>query len=269
MREYSEKIKTFISQNVKGRTTKELVEIVNAKYGTEFTESKMRSYKKNHNLKSGIRCGVPAGRATKRYPDEIFKFIKKNYKGVGHKEMSSLLNKTFGTNYTQSQIKSFYGNHKLNSGLTGRFYKGHTPANKGMKGYHTPGSEKGWFKKGNIPVGHKPIGSERIDNKDGYTLVKTAEPNVWELKHRIIWEKENGPVPEGHVITFLDGDKSNISLDNLALITMAESLHLTRAGLRSSNPEFTRTGILVAKVKLAGNKLKKRSTARAQVNENL
>ncbi len=73
----------------------------------------------------------------------------------------------------------------------------------------------------------------------------------------MLWEKKNGKVPEGYVLTFLDGDKSNFTLDNLALISMAESLEITRSNLRSTNPEFTKTGILIAKVKIARSKRKK------------
>jgi hypothetical protein len=73
----------------------------------------------------------------------------------------------------------------------------------------------------------------------------------------VLWEEKNGKVPEGHVLTFLDGDKRNISLENLALITMAESLEITRSNLRSANPDFTKTGILIAKVKIARSKRKK------------
>lgn len=232
MRRYPEEVHKFIAENVQGRTTKELVELVNAKFGPIFTESKMKSYKTNHKLKSGTPCGLPAGRPTELYPEEVKKFIEENHKGVGPKAMAELLNKTFGTNYTREQLKSYYGNHKINSGLTG------------------------YFKKGQKPLNHKPVGSERID-VDGYTLIKTAEPNIWEPKHKVLWEEKNGKVPEGHVLTFLDGDKRNISLENLALITMAESLEITRSNLRSANPDFTKTGILIAKVKIARSKRKK------------
>ena len=254
---YSQEVHEFIKANVEGRTTKELVKLVNSECGTEFTESQMKSYKTNHKLKSGTPVGLPKGHASSIFPQPVVDYIRTNYKGIGNKEMAERLNSEFGTTYTRSQIKGYYGNHHLNSGLDGRYKKGHIPINKGKKGYHFPGSEKGWFTKGHMPNNHKPIGSERVD-ADGYTLVKTAEPNVWMPKHKLIWEKRYGKVPEGYIITFLDGDKSNISIENLALITMAESLELTRSNLRSSNPEFTKTGILIAKVKNAGNKKHKK-----------
>jgi hypothetical protein len=194
---------------------------------------------------------------SKEYPQEVRKFILKHLQGTGPAKMAELLNKEFGTDYTRSQLKSYYGNHKLNSGTDGRFEKGHVPANKGKKGYHAPGCEKSWFKNGHISMNHRPVGSERIDNKNGYTLIKIAEPNTWVLKHKYIWEAANGPVPDGYVLTFLDGDKRNISLENLELITMAESLEINRSGLRCGNTELTKIGILIAKIKIAGKKKKK------------
>lgn len=50
------------------------------------------------------------------------------------------------------------------------------------------------FKKGHVPKNHKPVGYERI-TRDGYIEVKTAEPNVFELKHRLVWIEHNGEIP--------------------------------------------------------------------------
>ena len=184
-----------------------------------------------------------------KYSDEIRAFIEKNYKGNSPTVMTELVNKTFRTDYTKSQMRSYYKNHKLNSGVTGRFEKGHIPANKGRKGYCHPGSVKTQFKKGHIPVNHRSIGSERIDSKDGYILVKVAEPNTWKHKHRVLWEENNGPIPKGYVVIFKDGNKKNITLENLALVSRAEHLELTHSRLRSSNPELTQAGITVAKIR--------------------
>ena len=265
MRAYSQEIQDYIRLHVQGTTTENLVLMVNAKFNAGFTKAKMKSYKTNHKLRSGTPCGLPAERATMLYPAGIKKFIAKNHVGIGPKNMAELLNHTFGTHYTAKQMKSYYANHKINSETTGYFLKGHTPANKGQKGYYAPGCEKGWFQKGQVPVNHKQVGSERID-KDGYTLVKTAEPNVWRLKHRMIWEAAHGKVPAGYVVTFLDGDKHNFDPGNLALISQAENVVMETSSLRSENPEFTKTGILIAKVTLAGSQRKKR-IKRGNINE--
>lgn len=247
---YPKKVNDFIAKNVEGLTTKELAELVNIKFSTDFTESKMKSYKANHKLKSGTPGGWTSGKASKAFPEEVKTFIYDKYKGVGPTEMTDILNNTFQKDYKVSQLKSYYANHDLNSGISGHFNKGHVPQNKGVKGYHSPGSEKGWFKKGSVPHNNLAVGTELFKD-DGYMWVKISEPNVWRQKHILIWEAANGPIPKGHLLTFLDVDKSNIVLDNLALITMAESLALTRSNLRSVNAEFTKTGILIARLKVA------------------
>jgi hypothetical protein len=250
MKKYPKEVKTFIEQHVKGTTTSDLVELVNAEFGPIFTNEKMKAFKHNHKLKSGTPSHPKAGSPTKLYSKNVRAYITKNHDGISIMDMTDLLNETFGKQYTYKQIGAFYKNNKIRCGVDCKFQKGGVPQNKGRKGYHALGSEKGWFRKGNRPINHKPVGTEVIQGY-GYTWVKVDEPNVWMQKHRLIWEEENGKVPEGSIVTFLDGNKQNITLENLALITKAESLELTRSDLRSENAEFTETGILIVKVKRA------------------
>lgn len=248
---YPAEVHEFIRENVKGTTTKDLVRMVNEKFGTEFTVGKMVSYKKRYKLKSETLKGVPKGSPSKEFPEEIGKYIRENYKGIGPKEMTEMLNNVFGTQYTQQQLTSFYKNHNLNSGLNGRFQKGHVPANKGVKGVHSPGCEKGWFPKGNKPHNTLPVGTERIRPGDGYVWIKIAEPNKWRCKHLVVWEKHNGKIPKGKRIIFLDNNKENCSIDNLAMISNDVHLEMMRSQLRSEVSEITEVGISVAQLKVA------------------
>lgn len=246
---YSEAVKKFIADNVKGTPVKDLVEMVNAKFGLDFTESKMRSYKKNHGFKSGRPPGNPPGMPTKLYPDEVKAFIKANYKGVGPKEMAALLNKTFGTNYTHSQMKAYYGRNKLDSGVPGHFSKGFIPWNKGLKGINT-GGKATQFKKGNIPANWVPIGTERI-RKNGYIKVKVDDGRLnknWKAKHVAVWEAANGPVPPGHAIIFGDGNNRNFDLENLLCVSRAQLVRMNQNVLIQNDVELTKTGILIANV---------------------
>lgn len=130
-----------------------------------------------------------------KYTEEMRQFISNNVKGISNAELAGLFNKRFHTNVTTSQIKAYKANHHLSSGLTGHFVKGQPSHNKGKKGIHYLGSEKGWFSRGHMPHNHKPVGSERI-SKDGYVEVKVAEPKKWRLKHNVIWENANGKIPK-------------------------------------------------------------------------
>lgn len=113
------------------------------------------------------------------------------------------------------------------------------------------------FQEGNLPENTKPIGYERI-TKDGYVEVKVKmRPSRVDCndnfvaKHRLIWEQLHGPIPDDCVVIFKDGDKQNFDPDNLALVTKAQRLQMSRRGLFSSDPELTEAGIMVARVQVA------------------
>lgn len=232
--------------------------MTNAAFGTNFTPETMRQYKNNHKLKSGTPCGLPKGRATALYPAEVRDFIHENYKGTGYVAMAAKLKETFGREYTPTQIMGYYKNHKLDSGLTGRFEGGLVPPNKGKKGYCAPGAEKGHFKKGHTPHNKTTIGTI-VKKGDGYLWKKIGEGSRdWKQLHILTWEEAHGPVPDGYLVIFRDNNRDNCSLDNLTLISKAENGVMNRCGLRFENPEHTETGILIAKVKIAANKRKKK-----------
>jgi len=247
MRKYSDEVKAFIIENVKGMQIKALAELVNAEFGTAFTHGKMRSYLKNHGLVTGIGCGIPAGTPTRLYPAEVREVIKSNYVGVGHQGMADLLNEKFGTNYTKGQMKAIYARFKLNSGLLGRFPKGNVPVNKGKKGRSYPGMEATQFKPGNIPRNWWPVGTERL-RADGYVWKKVAEPNKWREKHVLIWEAAHGPKPPKHVIIFADGNRQNFDLDNLILISQAQLVRMNQKHLIRNDAELTKMGIVIADI---------------------
>ena len=263
-RKYGQELIDFIAENVTGMTTKELVDLVNTKFGTDFTESKMKSYKTNHGLKSGIGCGVPAGKPTKLYPEEVRKFISENYTGVGHQAMADMLNKAFGTSYTKDQMKAYYARFKLDSGLRGYFPKGHIPSNKGKKGHSYPGMKATQFKPGDKAHNWVPVGSERV-NADGYVDVKIQDGKLqknWRAKHILVWEEANGPVPKNHVVIFADGNKLNVTIGNLMLISRSKLLVMNRRGLVSKDADLTRTGAIVADVYLKIGERKKKGRSR-------
>lgn len=113
-----------------------------------------------------------------------------------------------------------------------RFKKGQTPPNKGKKLSEFMSEEAiektkaTRFRKGRVPHNHKPIGYERI-NRDGYIEVKVRDETYtrnFELKHRFIWEKHFGPIPESHNIQFKDGNKLNCNIENLYMISRAEQV---------------------------------------------
>lgn len=254
---YPPEVHAFIRENVVGRTAAELAAMTNSAFGTNFTKDTMRAYWKNHRLRSGTPHGLPKGHPSDTFPASVGDFIRANYKGTGHAEMAAMLKEKFGLDYKPSQIKGFYGNHKLNSGRTGHFQKGHVPPNKGKKGYCAPGCEKTHFKKGHTPANTMPIGTI-LTKADGYVWKKIGEGRFdWKQLHLLLWEEAHGPVPDGYVIIFKDGDRQHCVLDNLVMVTRGEHAVMNKHGLRPESPEYVDSAILIAKIKIAANKRKK------------
>lgn len=244
---YTEEHKVFFQTFILGHTDAEVAEEFNRRFKLQITPAKVKSYKNRFHIRSGTPKGNPKG-DSKLFPRAIRDFIRNNNVGKTAQQMVELVNSTFGTKYTKEQIKSIRGRMHLDSGLRCYFEPGHVPANKGVKGIHYKGCEKTWFKKGHTPHNHVSVGTE-VMNSDGYLKIKIAEPNVWEFKHIMEWEKHNGKVPEGCLISFKDGDHHNCGIENLMCITRAEHAILNHQNLRSSSPELTETGLVLAKLK--------------------
>lgn len=197
---------------------------------------------------------------SKLFNQEQIDFIVKNYKGIPFKELTKKFNTKFNTNFEVKQIQRFCGNNKLHNGIIGgRFEKGHQPWNKGTKGLCK--ANRTSFKKGQLNGRakqlYKPVGSERLD-KDGYLLIKVKDPNVWKLKHRVIWEEKHGKIPSKHCLMFLDGNKQNCSLENLVLVKRKDLVRFNQLRLPNNDPNITKVGLQVVEIKNQIVKRKKR-----------
>lgn len=75
------------------------------------------------------------------------------------------------------------------------------------------------------PLKRRPgaaIGTEKFMSARGYLMRKVSDTGHtgvdWQKVHRILWEEVNGPIPEGNFVIFLDGNKANVTINNLALL---------------------------------------------------
>lgn len=190
------------------------------------------------------------------YSDEEHKFIIDNVEGITLKELTKRFNEKFNLNVTENAIANRKNILGLRSGIVGgQFQKGHIPANKGKKGSMSPEQyekcKATMFKKGNIPANHRPIGSERVNRRDGSILIKVQDGHLqknWMSKSRYIYEQAHGKIPKGHKVIFADGNNRNFDLDNLILVSNAEEFIMNQRKLMSKDAEFTKTGVVIAKV---------------------
>jgi hypothetical protein len=190
-----------------------------------------------------------------KFTKEQIDFLRREAPGKKGTEILGLFNTAFNASLTISKLKNAQMRYRANSGIRGgQFRKGHSPTNKGQKWHEYMSaaaqekSRKTQFKKGQPIWNHRPVGSERICSKDGYILIKIEEPKKWRAKHLVIWEKANGPIPKKHVVIFADGNKLNIALDNLILISQAENARLNQIKLRHTDPEITKSGVMLARL---------------------
>lgn len=132
----------------------------------------------------------------------------------------------FGHDMSVAALNSLRKREGFRTGRTGHFEPGHISHNKGQRcpegtGGRHPNARKTQFKKGQVAPNYLGEGHERIDAQDGYVVMIVDEPNPWTgaktrpvHKHRWLWEQANGPVPDGHVLKCLDGDKTNTDPSN-------------------------------------------------------
>ena len=193
----------------------------------------------------GRTKGVKNKKPQHRWTDEEKEYLASIVKGKTYKELLALMNEKFGYEFSSQQIESALRRYNLKTGNTGQFKKYQEPWNKGLKGYM--GANKTSFKKGTIPPNYKPIGTERFA-KDGYIEVKVKNPNVWELKHRYIYKKHHGEIPNGYKVIFADKNISNFDIDNLILVSKAEMLILNKNKLIFEDKDFTKVGVNIAKI---------------------
>lgn len=153
------------------------------------------------------------------------------------------------------------------TGRTGCFAKGTVPPNKGKKGMPVhPNAAQTLFKKGQSPANQKPIGYEAVD-RYGYVKICVAEPNPWTgsrtfmaFKHRWLWEQANGPVPAGHALKCLDGNKLNTDPSNWVALPRGILPRLNGKSGRAfdkSPAELRPTILAIAKLEHAAHEIRK------------
>ncbi len=247
---------TYLNKISKGKSNKEIAQLINKKFNTNYTSSAISTKKVKLGIKSNYKY-VP------KYTDEIIEFIKNNYQDKDNIELASILNEKFNLDTTGDKISMLKANIKRRFGINlrtginnGCFKKGQNPPNKGKKWdeYLTKEqqekSKKTWYKKGNISSNNVPIGTERIA-KDNYIEIKVKDGNLnknWQSKHRYIYEQHYGAIPKGFKVIFADGNRRNFDINNLILVSNSEEFIMNRNKLFFKNGDLTKTGSNLAKV---------------------
>lgn len=197
---------------------------------------------------------------TRLFTVEQEKFIKENVKGTLTADLTDLVNETFGTSYTVSQVRNLKNRRRWRSGLTTHFEKGHKPFNKGLKQTDYMAAEQiektkaTRFKKNSVPPNWKEIGSTRI-SKDGYLEIKVSDlkgNKNYKAYHRIVYEKHHGvKIKEDEAVVFLDQNRMNFSIDNLKLVKRRELGKFNKEYAKMKHPELNEQILNLIKFELS------------------
>lgn len=209
--------------------TEEGLEYLRANYGTQDTHELAAHFNTTYQAikcKSNLLGLKKDNRKSIWYGDKL-ELLKKLYANSTNAEIGKLL----GHSEESISAAAFkYGlkksaEHVRTASAKGFFKKGQIPVNKGKKMppelyekvKHT------FFKKGHVSDNYRPIGSERV-SVDGYVEIKVQDPSIWKLKHRLVWEDNNGKIKQGFNVQFKDGNRENCEISNLYLITRKDQV---------------------------------------------
>lgn len=149
---------------------------------------------------------------------DYFKQIVNNHTT---QEIIDLWYNKFGEIITKNQIRSVKYRNKLYSNIKTTFSKERQPKDRPTK----------------------PMFAEKEH------LIKN-EKGKWVYKGRYIYELQNGKIPQNKTIMFLDGNRKNCKMSNIKIVTKRERIIIARNQLYFKNAELTKTGLLIAKLKL-------------------
>lgn len=186
------------------------------------------------------------------YTADQLQFLKVEYARLPLVQLAEKFNQRFKTDLTPKRIKSTLERRGITSGRCPQFRQGNVPWNTGKKG--SQGANATSWKRGNLPHNHRPLWSERI-NRDGCIEISVPEPNPYtgfptrfKLKHIWLWEQQNGPVPEGMVIVFRDGNNRNFDPANLLAVTRQELIAMNMHGYKSQPEELKPTILALSRL---------------------
>lgn len=157
------------------------------------------------------------------FSNKEIELIKKYYPENGSAKTSEIINDICHTNRTPKSIvkMAWKNNIKLNPDVISEFNK---HRNQGVKGKSAGSVRKGYRKNGKA-----------------YYKMKTADGR-WKTAGTVIWEKENGPIPKGYILIYLDGDNSNYQLNNLHLLDLKTYYQVvTNNNYKAGNSEITKS----------------------------
>ena len=154
------------------------------------------------------------------YSSRELAWIRKQ-RGMPRRAAHAMFCRTFRrSDVSLDNFKKLCARKGWRTGRTGCFPKGHIPHNLGKTMPYHANRARTQFKKGHLPHTTRYLGHERV-SMDGYVEISIADTNPhtgygrrYVLKHRYLWTQQHGPVPAGHCLKCLDGNRRNTDPSN-------------------------------------------------------
>lgn len=247
----TEEHKTYIVANYDKMSRKKMADNLSIGVTPINTFMQKKGLKISKSQSEKFRIEAMTGRTTFTKKDDDY--IKENYLKLPIKTIAKNINRSdtgiMGRlKHMKLEIPKELREQRKRQGM---YRKGHAPVNKGKKQteYMSPKAierTKGTrFKKDHIPL--------NAFEKDGVITIRTDHKNrhgrnykyirialgKWLPLHKHLWEQENGKIPKGHCLWFIDGDSMNCTLKNIELITRAENVRRNHSNFLSYPPEIS------------------------------
>ena len=168
----------------------------------------------------------------KKWTEQEIDWLRENINRYTNKQLCDILHRSKSSIQGSQKRFNIYRSpeERLRRLQATQFKKGHVPANKGIKGTHF--SPKSEFKKGHTPANIKHDGaiSVRVHKRTGipYKWIRIAKAK-WIMYNRYVWEQYSGePVPDNHIVGFVNGDTLNCRIENLYCMSKADNARRNR-----------------------------------------
>lgn len=199
----------WLKREIPKRPLHETVELFNQAFGRDITYEQLRR------ANSRYKWGGANRKRPRLFNDAQLAWLRRMISKWSMDETVTRFNRTFDRDITYEQLRD--ANHRYGFGRAN------------VKHFHNPLD---------APTIERPLGSERWrrlggDRRELWTImIKVSGPSPlksdraanrskkthWMPKGRWVWEQVNGPIPDGHVVAYVDGDPSNCDLDNLECV---------------------------------------------------
>ncbi len=195
---------------------KALTKAYNQKFNTNAGVSAMKNHARIYLKLQKPRTDYVA------YTEEQIEWLKSYYPTHSIADTTQAFNKKFNGNKTKSCIKNFGACYGVQ--VNPEFATKHK-----IEPCHSKGARK-----------LRKLGDIRVEC--GRLVMKG--PSGWDAVGRVIYKMHGKDIPKGYHVIHLDGDVSNYDISNLQAVPPKYAGLLSKYGMRSSDPEITKIGII-------------------------